>query len=107
MEKALISKPSMVNNTKEIGLKINNMALEYKHGKTVLVTKDSLNKEKKMDKEYINGLTDTYIKANILTILCMAKVHIILMMEDLILVNGRIIKWMAEEYLDGQMVENI
>ena len=87
MEKALISKPSMVNNTKEIGLKINNMALEQKHGKTVLVTKDSLNKEKKMDKEYINGLTDTYIKVNILTILCMAKVHIILMMVDLILVN--------------------
>ena len=97
----------MVNNTKEIGLKINKMALEQKHGKMVLVTKDSLNKGKKMDQEYLNGLTDAYIMDNFLIIICMAKVNINFLMEDIMMVNGMIINWMAWENLNGQMVENI
>ena len=98
MEKVFISM-SMVNDTKENGLKINNMALVLKHGQTVLVTKDNINKDKKMDKEYLNGLMDVYIKDNFRTIICMAKVNISGLMIDLMMVNGRKIKQMVLEYL--------
>ena len=74
MEKALICKPPMVNNTKVIGLKINKMALALKHIETVLVSKDNLNKEKNMDWEYLIGLTDVYIKDSFMIIICMAQV---------------------------------
>ena len=37
----------------------------------------------------------------------MAKVHISLLMVDHMMGNGRIIKWMAKDYLNGQMAENI
>ena len=60
-----------------------------------------------MDRENLNGLTDLSIKDNFLTIICMAKVNTNFMMVDHIMVNGRIIKWMAMEYLNGQMVENM
>ena len=40
-------------------------------------------------------------------IICMAKVHISLLMVDHMMGNGRIIKWMAKDYLNGQMAENI
>ena len=107
MEKVLISTPMVVNNTKEIGLEIDNTALELKHIKTVLVTKDNINKGKKMDKEHSIGLTDLYIKDNFLTIICMAKVYISGLMVDLMMVNGTIIRWTVKEYLNGLMVENI
>ena len=94
MEKVLISTPMVVNNTKEIGLEIDNTALESKHIKTVLVSKDNINKGKKMDKEYLNGLTDAYIMDNFLKIICMAKVNINFLMEDIMMVNGMIINWM-------------
>jgi len=45
-----------------------------------------------MDKEYLNGLMDVYIKDNFRTIICMAKVNISGLMVDLIMVNGRKIK---------------
>ena len=107
MEKALICKPPMVNNTKVIGLKINKMALALKHIETVLVSKDNLNKEKNMDWEYLIGLTDVCIKDSFMIIICMAQVNLSGLMADLMMVNGRKIKWMAKEYLNGQMVENI
>ena len=107
MEKVLISTPMVVNNTKEIGLEIDNTALESKHIKTVLVSKDNINKEKKMDTEYLISLTDLYIKDNFLTIICMAKVNISGLMVDLMMVNGTIIRWTVKEYLNGLMVENI
>ena len=107
MEKVLISTPMVVNNTKEIGLEIDNTALESKHIKTVLVSKDNINKGKKMDKEHSIGLTDLYIKDNFLTIICMAKVNISGLMVDLMMVNGTIIRWTVKEYLNGLMVENI
>ena len=69
MEKELIITPQMVNFTKEIGLKINKMDLVLRHGKTALVMKDSIKKDKKMDKEYLIGLTDVCIKDNFLTII--------------------------------------
>ena len=43
MAKVLLCKPPMVNNTLEIGTKINNTALVLRHGKTVLVTMDNIN----------------------------------------------------------------
>ena len=83
MEKELIITPQMVNFTKEIGLKINKMDLVLRHGKTALVTKDSIKKDKKMDKEYLIGLTDVCIKDNFLTIICKAKVYIFILMNPL------------------------
>ena len=107
MDKVFIGTPPMENYLKGNGLKINKLALVLKRGKTVLVTKENINKDRKADKEYLNGRMDVYIKDNFLTIICMAKVYISGLMEDLMKVNGRIIKWMAKEYLNGQMVENI
>ena len=40
------------------------MDLVLKHIKTVLVSKDNINKGKKMDKEYLISLTDLYTKDN-------------------------------------------
>ena len=65
MEKVLISMQMEVNNMKVIGLEIDNTVSELKHIKTVLVSKDNINKGKKMDKEYLIGLTELYIKDNL------------------------------------------
>ena len=72
MVKVLTCTPPMEDYPKENGMKINKLALVLKHGKTVLVMKDNINKDSKMDKEFLNGLMDVCIKEDLLTIICMA-----------------------------------
>ena len=78
---------------------INKMVKEKKYGLMVLVMKDYIIKEKNMEMVYLNGLMDLFMKENFIKTIFKDKVNIDGKMVENILENGKIIKWMAKEYI--------
>lgn len=78
---------------------INKMVKEKKYGLMELVMKDYIIKEKNMEMVYLNGLMDLFMKENFIKTIFKDKVNIDGKMVENILENGKIIKWMAKEYI--------
>lgn len=78
---------------------IDKMEREKKYGLTVLVIKANIKMEKKMVGEFLNGLMVQFMLGNFFKITFKDRVNIVGKMEENMLVNGKIIRWMGEEYI--------
>ena len=95
------------HNIKVIGKMINKKVMEKKHGLTVLLMKENINKEKKMDMAFLNGLMGVLIWGILRIIVLMGLVLIRGEIKECILVIGKIIKWMEKEFLLGLIKEGM
>ena len=77
---------------KGFGLKIYKKFMEQKYGKMVLYIKENIQKEKKMEQEYILGQMGQNMKVCGKIILLMVQVYFIYQIINIILVNGKIKK---------------
>jgi hypothetical protein len=85
--------------TLDNGKMIDKMEKDKKYGLMVIVIKANIKMEKKMVEEFLNGLMVQSMLENFFKIIYKDKVNIVGKMEENMLVNGKIIKWMAEEYI--------
>lgn len=97
----------MVQDTKDNGLRINNMAMVLKDGQMVPLMKVNIHKERSMEKENSPGLTLVHSLAISLTTIFMEVVSMNGQMEEFILVIGKITRWKVMEPSLGQMAENM
>lgn len=86
-------------NILDNGKMIDKMEKDKKYGLMVIVIKANIKMEKKMVEEFLNGLKVRSMLENFFKMSDKDKVNIVGMMEENMLVNGKIIKWMAEEYI--------
>ena len=79
-------------NILDNGKMIDKMEREKKYGLMVLVIKANIKMEKKMVEEFLNGLMVHFMLENFFKITYKDKVNIVGMMEENMLVNGKMIK---------------
>lgn len=87
----------MVLNILDNGKMTDKMEKEKKFGLMVLVIKANIKMEKKMGEELLDGLMVLYMLENFFKIIYKDKVNIVGKMEENMLENGKIIKWMEKE----------
>ena len=97
----------MARDTKDGGLKINNMEMEKKFGQTMLVTKVSTKMVRNMGTASSFGLMDQPIPEISLITIFMDRVFILGQMVVNTMVNGVQIKCMDQVFLHGMMVEDM
>jgi hypothetical protein len=86
-------------NILDNGKMIDKMEREKKYGLMVLVIRANIKMEKKMVEVFLNGLMVQSMLENFFKITYKDRVNIVGKMEENMLVNGKIIKWMGEEYI--------
>ena len=68
-----------------------------------VIMKENLKKEKNVDLENINILMVQFMKEIFMIIIVMEKEYLFILMEKIIMVNGKIMFLMAMEYILGLM----
>ena len=86
-------------NILDNGKMIDKMEKDKKYGLMVIVIKANIKMEKKMVEEFLNGLKVRSMLENFFKMSYKDKVNIFGKMEENMLVNGKIINRMAEEYI--------
>mgnify|MGYP001807978036 CR=1 FL=1 len=81
------------------GKMIDRMEKEKKYGQMELVMKDNTKMVKKTEEVHSNGLMDLFMWETSFRTIFKDKESIVGRMVENMLENGRIIKWMAKEYI--------
>lgn len=95
-----------VQYTKDIGLKIFKMGLEFKFGLTTVNIKELISMVKNMETENIHGQMEVTIKENGIIIKSKVVENIFGAMVEVIKAIGKIIKCMDTECIFGKTVED-